>query len=570
MDGAAEGRGWDVLFDSARHQYSETLESELQKDLALRKRTRVSKSKASLVNEGHGLRRFKNFATLLEAGFYWGRHHFERKFHDECLKALAETLFGDEWHTYGMETVRERKWEIPSKMVIGSAPRRFGKSVSLSKVEAALAYSLLIDTHGLNFTEYNITNFSTGKRASQLLSQYVRKFLKELGLYEECHVETDNSEEIILINNGMRVIFKFLPSNPDTYVFFPFPKFFCSLLPVACVCVFLCRSRVSRFHSFSSSFFSRATFATMSGSYAQEAGKFFKSLQNGFETVEVDVDKLGDAPPPPSHDFDSELPNMADWDVLLEFTNMAMALKREVVSFQGVVGKLIEFFDDYELDLEERVDTKIVALSFNDQLKTLTVSHEEPAPFLVSGILSFRIDGMWCQGENILGAVINVKEGGTKTVDSQTFFREDHMVPAEQGFLLVSNPIPNSTSLDVFCNSVFKKWNRVEVPQTEGDDNVGTGVFVQRDLPFACLLVHFMVHTPSRQAEVVEVLTQHFGSQFVLNSDLLSALLEHHAHHTQSLDLHTFQLELQGVWVPGASSGNLSSVKASLSVTHVI
>lgn len=239
MDSLAERRSWDVFFDTARHQYGETLQATLRKDLALHKRSEVSKSKAVVANEGHGQKRFKNFATLLESGFTWGRHYFERKFHDECLKALGETLFGDEWQTYGMETVKERNWEIPSKMVIGSAPRRFGKSVSLSKVEAALAYSLLIDTAGLTFTEYNITNFSTGRRASQLLSQYVRKFLIELDLYNQCWVETDNQEEIVLVNNGMKVIFKFLPSNPDTYVF---SFLFCVCVPVI-FCVFFLVTR---------------------------------------------------------------------------------------------------------------------------------------------------------------------------------------------------------------------------------------------------------------------------------------------------------------------------------------
>lgn len=237
-----------MFFDTARHQYTETLQAQLKSQLSLKKRRSVSKTKSTVVNDGHGLRRFKNFATTLDSGFQWGRHHFERKFHDECLKALAETLFGDEWHTYGLETVRERKWDITSKMVIGSAPRRFGKSVSLSKVEAALAQSLLMDTQGLDFTEYHITNFSTGQRASRLLSQYVKKFLKELGLYDYCNVVTDNSEEIVLTNNGMTVTFKFLPSNPDTYVFFCFFFPFLVLVLVlvwfffsgvrVCVCVF--------------------------------------------------------------------------------------------------------------------------------------------------------------------------------------------------------------------------------------------------------------------------------------------------------------------------------------------
>lgn len=237
MNRASEGSRWDAFFDAARHQYRESLQSVIDKDLALHKRADISRSKAVVANEGHGLRRFKNFARTLDSGFTWGRHHFERMFHDKCLMALAECLFGDEWHTYGMDTVRERKWKIPSKMVIGSAPRRFGKSVSVSKVEAALAKALLVDTAGLLFTEYNITNFSTGRRASQLLSQYVRKFLIELGLYEICEIETDNQEEIILKNNGMKVIFKFLPSNPDTYVFYFVIIIIIYFSPLVCVCV---------------------------------------------------------------------------------------------------------------------------------------------------------------------------------------------------------------------------------------------------------------------------------------------------------------------------------------------
>ncbi len=154
-------------------------------------------------------------------GFSWGRHHFERMFHGKCLTALAPTLFGaDEWATYGADLVQERGWSLLSKMVIGTAPRRFGKSVSLAKVVAALAHALLMHRAGLNFTEYNITVFSTGKRASILLSNYVKKFLAELGLMdkENCEITKQTEERLELRRQGLTVIFMFVPANPDTYV----------------------------------------------------------------------------------------------------------------------------------------------------------------------------------------------------------------------------------------------------------------------------------------------------------------------------------------------------------------
>jgi hypothetical protein len=201
--------------------WTEHEERELQAamvDFALRPRTVASASSGGgqNVTEGHGLRRFRYFCETVETGFKWGRHHFERMFHDKCIIALAETLLGDEWATHGMDIARERGWTLLSKMVIGTAPRRFGKSVSLAKVEAALCAALLYFRDGLQITEYNITTFSTGKRASQLLSNYVKKFLVELNLYEECNVITDNSESIVLERDGLRVIFMFVPSNPDT------------------------------------------------------------------------------------------------------------------------------------------------------------------------------------------------------------------------------------------------------------------------------------------------------------------------------------------------------------------
>lgn len=172
-----------------------------------------------IANEGHGITRFREFEQLLETGFSWGRHHFERMFHAICVITLAQTLFGDEWSIYGSDLVQERGWQMISKMSIGTAPRRFGKSVSLAKVVAALAYCLLMHRAGLDLDTYNITVFSTGKRASVLLSNYVKKFLQELDLFDSCNVPKKTEERFELEKDGLTVIFMFVPANPDTYVF---------------------------------------------------------------------------------------------------------------------------------------------------------------------------------------------------------------------------------------------------------------------------------------------------------------------------------------------------------------
>lgn len=173
--------------------------------------------------------RFKKFENLLESAFKFGRHHFERKFHEICKIALSQTLFGpEEWATNADAIIQERGWKQLSKLAIGTAPRRFGKSVSLAKVVAALAYCMLMHRQGLDRDVYNITVFSTGRRASELFSDYVKTFMDEIGLMEQVRVVKYAMEKIVLERDGMRVIFMFLPANPNTYVFFSFSL---------CVCV---------------------------------------------------------------------------------------------------------------------------------------------------------------------------------------------------------------------------------------------------------------------------------------------------------------------------------------------
>lgn len=162
-----------------------------------------------------GETRLKKIEYILEHGYKWKRHYFERMFHSKCVTALAKTLMGPDWSTSGLEIAAEHAWDHISQFVAAMAPRRFGKSVSAAKVVAALAEVLILYPDGLEFTTYPIAVFSTGKRASEALSAYVEDFLKERKLQK--YIVRNNFENIWLRREDgrMTVQMKFLPSNPD-------------------------------------------------------------------------------------------------------------------------------------------------------------------------------------------------------------------------------------------------------------------------------------------------------------------------------------------------------------------
>lgn len=252
MDGACDLRkssGWLDFLATARHDFEEEDVNKWEMELALPQRRDFLLDDANFENEGMGLKRFKCFENLLESAFVFGKHHFERKFHEICKIVLAQIIFGpEEWAVHADEIMRERGWKRLSKLGIGTAPRRFGKSVALAKAVVSLAYVMLMFSAGLNRAMYNITVFSTGRRASELFSDYVKTFMDECDLLKNVTVEKWAMEKITLEHKGMRVTFMFLPANPDTYVFF-------SLFLFVCVCfVFVFQKVRSELFFFSSTF----------------------------------------------------------------------------------------------------------------------------------------------------------------------------------------------------------------------------------------------------------------------------------------------------------------------------
>ena len=205
----------DVL-SAAGHTIQQAYDLETQRDFVIRPKIDVlSSGRARKTETAMGETRLKRLEWILENGFQWKRHHFERMFHEKCVIALSKTMMGADWAVMGAEIAAERGWTHSSKFVAASAPRRFGKSVSAAKLVAALAEVLILLPEGLDFTVYPLAVFSTGRRASDALSAYVEGFLTERNM--SSYFIKKNSERIWLQrpDKKMTVQMSFLPSNPD-------------------------------------------------------------------------------------------------------------------------------------------------------------------------------------------------------------------------------------------------------------------------------------------------------------------------------------------------------------------
>lgn len=209
--------GWDILFSEIRHAKKREYEIETKKSFLIRRKVDILGSViVNSTDTAMGEKRLKRFEWILEHGFEWKRHYFERIFHAKAVMALAQTIMGNDWETKGMDVARDRKWTNISQFVCAMAPRRFGKSAAVAKIIIAVAEVLLLMPDGLPYNDFPIAVFSTGKRASQSLAEYVIAFIKQRSLGN--YIYKKNSEEIILYRNDgheMKVSMKFLPSNPD-------------------------------------------------------------------------------------------------------------------------------------------------------------------------------------------------------------------------------------------------------------------------------------------------------------------------------------------------------------------
>ena len=117
--------------------------------------------------------RLKRYEEILERGFVWRRHRFQKGFHDECVKALAPSIVGRDWDRVGPRIIKERLWLHLAQIVIAKAPRRFGKSAGVGMNAATYAEVMHGSVQAI---------FSTGRRASRNLLDICYKMIIERGL----------------------------------------------------------------------------------------------------------------------------------------------------------------------------------------------------------------------------------------------------------------------------------------------------------------------------------------------------------------------------------------------------
>jgi hypothetical protein len=121
-----------------------------------------------------GEERFIQFQDLLENGFRWRRHVFQREFHDKALMVLAPLILGEDWDSVGPSLAKQKKWpmERNSRILLGRAPRRFGKSEAVGMLNAGVALVVPSNKQAI---------FSTSKRVSVYLGEKIRDNIVDAG-----------------------------------------------------------------------------------------------------------------------------------------------------------------------------------------------------------------------------------------------------------------------------------------------------------------------------------------------------------------------------------------------------
>ncbi len=89
--------------------------------------TKGSPHRLSVTEEISGEQRFIQFEDLLENGFQWKRHLFQKEFHRLAVQVLAEYIIGDDWHLVGPRLKQERNWseQMETKMFLARASNHF-------------------------------------------------------------------------------------------------------------------------------------------------------------------------------------------------------------------------------------------------------------------------------------------------------------------------------------------------------------------------------------------------------------------------------------------------------------
>jgi len=133
--------------------------------------------------------KFNLFVFLVRAGFVWRLKKFQLRFFELIMQTLAENIVGATWATEGERIMRKHGWRSSPKVCAASAPRRFGKTVTLAVVMCA--YTVLMPGRIQSV-------FSTGGRASGGLRDLVKKTLEESGMAGMLLTHGNNQEKVLV------------------------------------------------------------------------------------------------------------------------------------------------------------------------------------------------------------------------------------------------------------------------------------------------------------------------------------------------------------------------------------
>lgn len=161
-------------------------------------------------NNDEGDKRLHLFQQTLN-NFHCTRSKLQEQFHEKFLQAVLSHIYKDKYEQNRRRLYKEFRVDKISKEIFICAPRRFGKTWSISMFVAACLYCI---------PGINISVFSTGKRASGALRDFVLKFFTQLPGAEEM-IERVNQEVITVQPYNTSTMLEhtnafFYPSNVKT------------------------------------------------------------------------------------------------------------------------------------------------------------------------------------------------------------------------------------------------------------------------------------------------------------------------------------------------------------------
>ena len=178
-----------------------------------------------------GERIFRQFETTLANGFLskWTPHVFQKEFLELAKKVLCRQILGPDYQEYMPILCQEKNWDMThdTQMLLGTAPRRFGKTIAIAMVAAAFALTVPNKIQAI---------FSTSQRISSYVGDLIKKAIIASG--NEHRIKKFGEETMIITgdnDNDERVI-HYYPANATVSLFILFFIFF---LLFYVLCLFL-------------------------------------------------------------------------------------------------------------------------------------------------------------------------------------------------------------------------------------------------------------------------------------------------------------------------------------------